>query len=208
VDTYPAIMAAFFTNATAEQAIINGLHAGGTERRIHEKKLYEQFFYFIKQGVLKYRLPEPECASAYSDTIISVINNIVTNKFEGRASLKSYTYQIFTNKCVDLLRKETTHKSKVHHTTALDSLVTELPDGVRSIIQELIVRNEWTQMQQKLREIGDKCRQLLLYFEDGYSDKEIAVLMQYNSADVVKTSRLRCIEKLREKVSGKDRSYE
>jgi RNA polymerase sigma-70 factor (ECF subfamily) len=96
----------------------------------------------------------------------------------------------------------------VHHTTSIDSLATELPDRVRSVIQELIARNQWMQLQQKLKEIGDKCRQLLLYFEDGYSDKEIAQLMQYNSADVVKTSRLRCIEKLKEKVTGKNRSYE
>jgi RNA polymerase sigma-70 factor (ECF subfamily) len=201
-------MAAFLINTTAEKTILNGLLAGGPERRIHENKLYELFFYFIKQGVQKYRLPESDSASAYSDTIISVIHNIVTGKFEGRSSLKSYAYQIFTNKCVDLLRKETTNKGRVHHTTSIDSLATELPDRVRSVIQELIARNQWMQLQQKLKEIGDKCRQLLLYFEDGYSDKEIAQLMQYNSADVVKTSRLRCIEKLKEKVTGKNRSYE
>ena len=83
-----------------------------------------------------------------------------------------------------------------------------MTDRVRSVLQELIVRNEWTHLRQKLQEIGDKCRQLLLYFEDGYSDKEIAVLMQYHTADVVKTSRLRCIEKLKEKILGTNRPHE
>jgi len=201
-------MSIFSIHSNVENDIISGLQAGGSERRIHEKRLYESFFYFIRQGVQKYRLPEPDCASAYSDTIITVINNIVTGKFEGRASLKTYAYQIFTNKCVDLLRKETTHKGSVHHTTSIDNLPTDVPDRVRSVLQELIVRNEWTHLRQKLQEIGDKCRQLLLYFEDGYSDKEIAALMQYNSGDVVKTSRMRCIEKLKEKVLGTNRPHE
>jgi hypothetical protein len=39
-----------------------------------------------------------------------------------------------------------------------------------------------------------------LLFEDGYSDKEIAVQMEYNTPEVVKTTRLRCLEKLREKM--------
>jgi RNA polymerase sigma-70 factor (ECF subfamily) len=186
-------------NATSENDIISGLQAGGSTRRIHENRLYEEYFYFIMEGVRKYNLKEDDSGSAYSDTIISVVNNIINNKFEGRSSLKSYAYQIFSNKCVDLVRKETTNKSTVHHTTSIDSLISILPDRVSSVIQELIARNERAQMKEKLKEIGEKCRQLLLLFEDGYSDKEIAVLMQYNTADVVKTSRLRCIEKLKEK---------
>ena len=35
-------------------------------------------------------------------------------------------------------------------------------------------------------------------FADGYNDKEIATAMEYKTADVVKTSRLRCLDKLRQ----------
>jgi DNA-binding NarL/FixJ family response regulator len=38
-------------------------------------------------------------------------------------------------------------------------------------------------------------------FEDGLTDKEIAQELSYNNAAVVKTTRLRCLEKLREKVT-------
>jgi hypothetical protein len=41
-----------------------------------------------------------------------------------------------------------------------------------------------------------------LMFEDGLTDKEIAELLSYNNAAVVKTTRLRCLDKLREKVAG------
>ncbi|GAA0560121.1 RNA polymerase sigma factor [Chitinophaga japonensis] len=184
----------------AEVTLVDSLQAGGAERRIAEKKLYEHFFYFISQGARKYHLPEDECASAYSDTMLSVIEHIINGRFEGRSSLKSYAYQIFMNKCVDLVRKKTTNKSSVHDTEVIDLLVTALPDRARTVIQQLVDKSDRWLMMQKLREIGEKCQQLLLLFEDGYSDREIALQMQYQSPEVVKTTRLRCLEKLREKV--------
>lgn len=191
-----------FTGRTDENAIIRGIQSGERERPAYEKQLYAHFLYFVRQGMLKYKLPEDDCASAYSDTIIAVISAIVKGTFQGRSSLKSYTFQVFMNKCVDLVRKETTKKNKVNQTASISSMVMELPDRARNAVQQLIAKNERSLMWQKLEEIGEKCKQMLLLFEDSYSDKEIAALMQYGSADVVKTSRLRCIEKLKEKIAG------
>jgi RNA polymerase sigma-70 factor (ECF subfamily) len=49
-----------------------------------------------------------------------------------------------------------------------------------------------------MNEMGENCRQLLGLWSESYSDKEIASIMEYKTADVVKTSRLRCLEKLRQ----------
>ena len=193
-------MISIFNNNISEKEIIADLQAGGAHRKMAEKKLFEQFFYLIKQGCYKYSLAEEDSFSAYSDTIISVIENIVTNKFQGLSSLKSYTCQIFFNKCVDAVRKTTTNKSKVYSTAAIDDFLHVLPDRAKSVIQHMIEKNEKSLLRQKLEEIGEKCKELLLLYEDGYSDKDIAKTMLYNSADVVKTSRLRCLEKLRDKV--------
>lgn len=191
-----------------EQKILAGLQSGGPQRRIYEEQLYDQFHYLIGEGMRKYSLPEEESASAYSDAIISVIDNIVHARFEGRSSLKSYTYQIFLNKCVDIKRKTTTNKGRVHQTYSIDSLLTLLPDNARNIVQQLIDNSNRSLLQKSLADLGEKCRQLLLLFEDGYSDKEIATELQYNSADVVKVSRRRCMEKLKEKMLPLNRFYE
>lgn len=186
---------------TDEASLISSLKSGGTQRRFAEKDLYRHFFYFIKQGEKKYRLSADECASAYSDTIISVIDNVVGGRFEGLSSLKSYAYQIFMNKCVDLVRKNTTNKSMVHDTQSINPMVLALPDKARTVVQQLMEKSDRWMLTQKLKEIGDKCRDLLLLFEDGYSDREIALVMQYHSPEVVKTTRLRCLGKLREKLT-------
>lgn len=187
--------------ADADMAILEGLKAGGTQRRIFERDLYKTFFYFIHQGVKKYGMAEEDAASAYSDAIISIIDNIVKGNFEGRSALKSYCYKIFSNKCVDLLRKDTTNKRKVNQAMPIDSLLYELPDQARTVVQQILLKEQRQHLMQKLIEMGDKCRQVLLFFEDGYSDKEIAGFMEYNSADVVKTSRLRCLERLKKSVN-------
>jgi RNA polymerase sigma-70 factor (ECF subfamily) len=187
-----------------ENDLISGLQEGGIQRRLFERKLYEHFCYLIREATWKYGLREDICASAYSDTIIIVIENIVSRRFAGKSTLKSYTRQIFMNKCVDEMRKMTTSKGSVNYKTLeIESFISILPDRTRDIVQQLIDRSDQFVLMEKLRELGEKCRELLLLFEDGYSDQEIAEQMQYNSAQVVKTTRLRCLEKLREKMFSK-----
>lgn len=184
-------------SSLSEGSILQGIISGGPHRSSYEKELYKSFFYFIREAQTKYGLTEEDTASAYSDTIIVIIHNIVCGKFEGRSSLKTYAYKIFHNKCVDVFRKTTTNRARVDDTLPLDSLVYELPDDAKNAIQKLIAKDERQQVMEKLNEIGDKCRELLLLFEDGYSDKEIAELMNYQSQAVVKTTRLRCLIKLK-----------
>lgn len=181
-----------------------GLQEGGIKRPLFERKLYEHFFYLIKQGAWKYGLHEDVCASVYSDTIINVIQNVVSGSFQEKSSLKTYIYRIFMNKCVDEMRKNATKKGAVNNRTKeIDSLILNLPDKAAGIVQQMIDKSDKLLLMQKVEELGEKCRKLLLLYEDGYNDNEIAQQMEYNTAEVVKTTRLRCLEKLREKVFPK-----
>ena len=74
----------------------------------------------------------------------------------------------------------------------------QLPDAARSVVQDLIARSDVENLHRQLNGIGDKCRTMILMWGEGYSDDEIAQTMAYNSAAVAKTSRLRCLDKLRE----------
>ena len=73
-----------------------------------------------------------------------------------------------------------------------------LPDKARSVVQEMMDKTDKELLSRRLAEIGELCRKLLLFWAEGYPDKEIVALMEYKTADVVKTSRLRCMEKLRQ----------
>jgi RNA polymerase sigma-70 factor (ECF subfamily) len=180
-----------------DQEIIEQLRLSGNDKRKSEEQLFNRFAYFIREGMTKHALSEDESFDAYSDTVLAAIQNIQTAHFEARASLKTYLYQIFHNKCVDLLRKRTTNKNSVHRPDSISDRLLLLSDTARSVVQKLIDQADWKLLREKLNQLEEKCRQLLLYWGDNYSDREIASLLQYKTADVVKTSRLRCMERLR-----------
>lgn len=181
----------------ADRGIIEQLRQGGTDRRRSEEQLFSRFSYFIREGITKHALSEDDAFNAYSDTILVAIENLINAGFEGRASLKTYLYQIFHNKCVDLIRKKTTNKNSVNRSESISDRLLLLSDSSRSVLQKLIDKADWNLLKEKLGSLEDKCRQLLLFWGDNYSDKEIAVMLYYKTADVVKTSRLRCLEKMR-----------
>ena len=182
-----------------DSVIIQGIRAGGFARRMHENQFYGKYAYFIGKGVRKHRLSEDESSMAYSDAVLTVIEHICADRFEGRSELKTYLFQIFNNKCVDLIRRNTTKKAQIHQANGLDDHpLNMLPDDTRTAVQQLMHQQDAQLLNQRLQELGDKCRQMLMAWGEGYKDAEIAEQMSYQSAAVVKTSRLRCLQKLRE----------
>lgn len=181
-----------------DDVIIRSLRQDNGIKRKAEEQLFTRYMYFIKEGMKKYSLPEEEAFDAYSDTILQGIDNIIKEVFENRSSLKTYLFKIFCNKCVDLIRKKTTNKSSIHQTFAISDLLFMIADPAKTVVQNLVEKSDGEVLKTKLLELGENCRQLLSMFGDGFSDKEIAETMKYKSPDVVKTSRLRCLDKLRQ----------
>ncbi len=183
---------------SADQEIISKLLGSDQTRNSGEEQFFKTYLYFVREGVQKYSLNEEEAFDAYSDSILSAIEKITGHGFEGRSSLKTWLYQIFHHKCVDLIRKKTTNKGRIHQTLPINEMISQVSDSAKSIVQKLIDKADWSLLRQKLNQLGENCRRLLMLAADGQTDKEIAVLMDYKTADVVKTSRLRCLEKLRQ----------
>ena len=187
----------FDSSNDADRRIIGQLLQNDLEKRRGEEALFNRYAYFIREGIKKHGLSEEDAFNAYSDGVLAVIERISSGMFEGRSSLKTYLYQIFYNKCVDLLRRNATNKNIVNRTGSVSEKLSQLSDKARSIVQILIDKADWNLLKEKLGQLGDDCRKMLLLWADSYSDKEIASLMEYKTADVVKTSRLRCLGKLK-----------
>ncbi|MEP7107307.1 MAG: sigma-70 family RNA polymerase sigma factor [Ferruginibacter sp.] len=188
---------------STDEELIKSLQQNNAHKRRAEEELFNRYAYFIKDGMNRYSLPEEEAFDAYSDTILQTIDNINRNLFEKRSSLKTYLYRIFNNKCVDLIRKKTTNKNSIHQTSSISDMLLMIADSAKTVIQQLIEKTDLDILKNKMKELGENCRNLLAMFADGYNDKEIAALMEYKTADVVKTSRLRCLDKLRQLYNNK-----
>lgn len=179
-----------------DEDIVNGLKNNYQQRARVEKELYLLYEYFIKEGCRKFHMTYEDSFSAYSDAVLAAINNIINNRFDNKFSLKTYLFQIFHNKCVDLIRKNTNNKQQVNRSTVVPELISHLPDTVKSVIEKLVSREEISMVNKYLDSMNERCKELLLLSVEGYSDKEIAEKLAYNNAAVAKTSRLRCREKI------------
>jgi RNA polymerase sigma factor (sigma-70 family) len=186
------------TLPASDNEILELLQQGGINRRKGEERLFNCYHYFIREGIQNHGLQEDESFNAYTDAVLSVINNIIKGSFEGRSSIKTYLFQVFNNKCVDQLRKKTTNRNSVHLTVSITDKLNYISDSAKSTVQKLVEQTDWNMLRQKLNELGDNCKKMLMLSAEGNTDKEIAAIMEYKTADVVKTSRLRCLEKLRQ----------
>lgn len=184
-----------FNTKTADNELVKGIRAGGTQRRYFENLLYNKYSYLIKDATRKHKIEEEEASMAYSDAILTGIEHIVSGRFEGRSELKTYIYQIFYNKCVDVIRRKTT---KDTYRLSLDDILEPIPDPQRTVVQELIRKQDHEKLRKLLGTLGDRCQELLRRWAEGFTDQESAVEFGYSSANVAQTTRLRCLEKLRE----------
>ncbi len=186
-----------FATGPSDLEIVEGIAFSSPRKRFFEDKLYSRYDYLIKEGIFKHRLSEDESSIAYSDSVLSVIENIESGTFEGRSSLKTYMHRIFSNKCVDQIRKNTTNRAQVNLGDSVDEHLYRLQDDTRSVIEELMEQHDIGLLWKCLSELGEKCQQMIRSWSEGITDRQIALELGYQSAEVVKTSRLRCLEKLR-----------
>ncbi len=181
----------------AEQEILDKLRSSGIIRMKGEEQLFKKYFYFIQIGRNKYALTEDNLFDAYSDTIIAAIKSITNNSFQKKSSLKTFLYQIFHNRCVDILRKKTALKGSINQTVSINDLQIHLSDNSQSVIDQLIKKADAEAFKQQINQLCSKSQRLMLLAAEGYTDKEIAIEMNFKTGDVVKTSRLRCMRTLR-----------
>jgi RNA polymerase sigma factor (sigma-70 family) len=182
--------------------IIQDLKLGGDSRRRAEERFFKQYAYYIRQGMKDSGLLEEESSDAYTDSILSAIEAVVNGKFQEKAKLKTFLHKIFLHKCVDIIRKKSTNKTSVHRTADIDLMTDVLPDAAKDVVQKLIEQADHEQLRAQLGLLGDKCRMLLGLFAENYTDKEIAQIAGYKTGEVAKTSRIRCLEKLRQAINN------
>lgn len=185
-----------FSRQTTDQDIIDGIQQENLQKQIWENKLYLKFRYFIKDAVWKHKILEDDASMAYSDTILVAIQHIRAGSFEQRSSLKTYIHKIYQYKCIDRLRADQSGKRNTDK-EGLDSYMEQLPDEHQDTIRHLCAKYEVAALKRRIQLMGDRCRQIILAWGEGYHDKEIAEELGYQSAAVAKTSRLRCLEKLK-----------
>jgi RNA polymerase sigma-70 factor (ECF subfamily) len=163
------------------------------------KQVYEQNRDKFLNFARRYNLSEEENIDVYQDAYIVFYDNIMSGKVEKfTSSISTYLFGIGKYLIFEQMRKN----KKVVSSEYDLSIVGEEDELVSTIdIDEKGLTPEQELLQKHFATLGKKCQDLLkLFYYRGFTINEIMEAENYNTENVVKAAKSRCMKSLRERI--------
>lgn len=154
---------------------------------------------------------EADRKSCFSDAFLDFLKKVGDSsfQFETQIAMSSFFYEIFYRKCVDQRRKNTAKKNSPNHTwiNEDDEQMRLLSENACQTVKDAGFPIEMETLNRAIAALGEPCRQLIQWFYlEEYTLDEISRRIN-NTPAYVKTTKWRCIEKLRKIVGAKSGNY-
>ena len=152
----------------------------------------EEFFNFCK----RYKIADEDVLDIYQDAIIAFYENVQNGKLtELQSSLKTYIFSIGKYSVYNFMKKDNkTVSFEKEHIENLDLSI--ISDRMESESKVALV-------QEALKKIGERCRQvLILFYYHSYSIEALMHEMDYKNENVVRSHKSRCLKTLKEILSA------
>jgi len=165
-----------------------------TLRNVYEDNR-DKFLNYAK----RYHLSEDENIDIYQDAYVIFYDNVMSGKIESfTSSISTYLFSIGKYLIFDQMRK---NKKTVSGNFDL-SLVGATDEQTNSFEMERPeLTTEQALLQKHFSTLGAKCQELLsLFYYRGFTIQEIMESENYNSENVVKATKSRCMKTLRERI--------
>ena len=149
--------------------------------------LYKKNYRMMVKLVIKNSGTEEEAKDIYQDALVVLWQKAKSPDFILTSKISTYLYSV----CMNLWRKELARKSRLTSSEGVD-IGEEMPLDEKEKVQLI---------QNCLNELGDTCKQILLYYYfDRLSMAEIAEKMGFANADTAKTKKYKCKQELDKKI--------
>ena len=165
-------------------------------RQVYEENR-DKFLNFAR----KYNLSEEENIDVYQDAYIIFYDNVMSGKIESfTSSISTYLFGIGKYLIFDQMRKN----KKIVGSNYDLSIVGEEDVVVETLeLEQPGLTNEQELLQKYFGTMGKKCQELLtLFYYRGYTIQEIMEHENYNSENVVKSAKSRCMKTLKERIKA------
>ncbi len=130
----------------------------------------------------------------YSEAVVDFYENILKQKYQHSAAIKTYLFTLGRNRIVNIIQKKVTHQNKtVEIIIQEENRATVNPERFQQENEQATI------IKTLLSQLCDDCQQLmtLFYFYEN-SMAEIAEKLGYKNANVSKTKKRDCMKKLME----------
>ena len=145
-----------------------------------------------------YNIVNEDALDIYQDAIIALRENALKGHLDNlKSGLKTYLFSIGKY----MFYKRLKEKQKLHliHSIEETSDFDELK--IKDVDYNFNTRQR--QMQQGFKSLGAQCKRLLsLFYMRGFTLDEIVEELNYNSKDVAKSQKSRCLKSLKQTING------
>lgn len=163
------------------------------------RRVYEQNRDKFLNYARRYNLSEEENIDVYQDAYVIFYDNIMSGKVvEMTSTVSTYLFGIGKYLIFDRMRK---NKKTVGSQYPLD-IVKDEADPIENLeFDEKGLTPEQELLRKHFGTLGKQCQELLsLFYYRGYTIQEIMEAENYNSENVVKAAKSRCMKTLRERI--------
>lgn len=156
------------------------------------QKIYQDFrAAFISYIQKDNQVSNEEAIELFQNSVIILYDNVIQGKVDTIDNLKSYLFTIGRNKAYELFRRRKKN-------TSYEDISFAHYIAVENSNEKETFENQIMIMQQVLRKMGHPCKTLLeLFYFKKLANKEIAVLMDYQNENTVKTKKYKCVQRAR-----------
>ena len=89
----------------SENEIVSQIKTGGAAAESAIRFLFKKHQGFMRDAQKRHQLSEEEVLDAYTDALLALRKQILTEQFRGESKVSTYFYPIFQRRCVDRIRK-------------------------------------------------------------------------------------------------------
>jgi RNA polymerase sigma-70 factor (ECF subfamily) len=171
-----------------DRTFIERIRTGGSLMQKTIAWFYHEHFSLVYKKTASHQLDKDQAIDAYSDAVTALVENIRENRFRGESKCSTYFIRIFNNKCIDLIRKNTTNKIFRNSVS--------LEDFRQDVSQEETTADELTDVGDFFDRLSDICRNVLMDWSDGFSMEDIAAKNGLKNAHTARSKRYNCLQQL------------
>ena len=177
----------------SESQLVEAIQQGGAGRQTAIRHIYNdrQLCQKIIQFVMNNRSNESDGQDMFHEGIIVLDRNIREGKFRGESSLQGYLYSICRFLWMNQIRKNV-RVNLTDDTRMLDDVSEDNPEVT------LFSEEKKQLLDQMVRQLGERCRQILELWKLSYSMEEIAEQLDFSSAAMARKAKYRCHQSLLE----------
>ncbi|MFP4090728.1 MAG: RNA polymerase sigma factor [Cyclobacteriaceae bacterium] len=179
-----------YTDAELIADIQSGQH---TDRAL--RFIYREYYHMLESLVLQNSGSEADAEDVMQEVLIVFVEMVRKQKYEGRASVKSFLYTLTRNMWISELRKKGSANRR-HEVYESEK------ESFEADISEYLAHKEGQQIVERLfEELGKKCQQILtLFYYEEMPMKEVLQHTDFDNEQVLRNKKYKCLKSLIQRV--------